>query len=207
MDCGWTEMDANSPQKRASTEEASTGGHELSLVERAEREEAIRDVDERLKNVNLEYLAAIKEAAVKREKGLVRAQERLVREKEEEVEEVLKKMRREAMRTGRELNKLADLEAIRIVDDRYIAAALIPERVQHEMDRRRDVLDVKTDPEVTRLHTELIELREEKKLLDPPPLSRKASTLAKKKSSLADDSAKLSMKPTTIDECKIQTSG
>ena len=160
-----------------------------SLLGRAEREEQLKEVDERLSDLNKDYLKAISDGIIVREKKAKREEERKEAEKADLAETYVRQMKREAMRTGMEIKpgteaffKLQDA-AWQRVEDEY--AVCLPEREAANLERTRDRSGDKygAEPAMVALHDQLNELRAEKQALSRT--ARKSST--RKTSTLKDD--------------------
>lgn len=168
------------PKGQAPSEEEAVpearGRSEDSLLGRAERQAKLNEVEEQLAESRKAYLRAISEGIVTREKKANREAEKKAKEKEDLMETHLRKMKRDAMRVGREIKPGTEAffqmqdKAWQMVHDEYDRRENLPEREAHEKERTKDrSLDkYGAEPEVLTIHKQLNELRAEKRLLSPP---------------------------------------
>jgi len=176
--------DAAAPEPEESLKKQGT-----SRLGRAEREVQLKEVDERLTDLGKDYLKAISDGVIGRERKAKREEERKEAEKADLAETYVRQMKREAMRTGMEIKpgtevffKLQDA-AWQRVEDEY--AVCLPEREAANLERTRDRSGDKygAEPAMVALHDQLNELRAEKQALSRT--ARKSST--RKTSTLKDD--------------------
>ena len=183
--------DAAAPAPEESLKKQGT-----SRLGRAEREVQLKEVDERLTDLGKDYLKAISDGVIGRERKAKREEERKEAEKADLAETYVRQMKREVTRTGMAIKpgteaffKLQDAARQR-VEDEY--AVYLPEREAANLERTRDRSGDKygAEPALVALHDQLNELRAEKRLLSPAKRSstRKTSTLK------GDDSAPQSRK-------------